>query len=122
MPELIDFDSKSDNPRSIIEDDSARFAGKTIVITGAGGLLGREGCIFFCKRGARIAAMDQDAAALKETFLALQTELGHEGAFDKGIVVCPNLSYATVKLTLPPLSIQTLTSKHTFAMSPTQNK
>jgi hypothetical protein len=92
MPELIDFDSKSDNPRSIIEDDSARFAGKTIVITGAGGLLGREGCIFFCKRGARIAAMDQDAAALKETFLALQTELGHEGELDEGMVVCPGIT------------------------------
>jgi FlaA1/EpsC-like NDP-sugar epimerase len=81
MPELIDFDSKSDNPRSIVEDDSSRFVNKTIVITGAGGMLGREGCIFFCKRGARVAALDQDKAALKETFLALQTELGHEGAF-----------------------------------------
>jgi FlaA1/EpsC-like NDP-sugar epimerase len=79
MPELIDFDSKSDNPRSIVEDDSARFAGKMIVITGAGGMLGREGCIFFCKRGARVAALDQDQAGLKDTFLALQTELGHEG-------------------------------------------
>lgn len=79
MPELIDFDSKSDNPRSIVEDDSSRFANKIIVITGAGGMLGREGCIFFCKRGARVAALDQDKAGLKETFLALQTELGHEG-------------------------------------------
>ena len=79
MPELIDFDSKSDNPRSIVEDDSTRFANKIVVVTGAGGMLGREGCIFFCKRGARVAALDQDKAGLKETFLALQTELGHEG-------------------------------------------
>ncbi|GKZ00696.1 hypothetical protein MPSEU_001021600 [Mayamaea pseudoterrestris] len=87
MPELIDFDSKSDNPRSIVEDDSSRFVNKIIVITGAGGMLGREGCIFFCKRGARVAALDQDKAGLKETFLALQTELGHED-FDFKTYAC----------------------------------
>lgn len=69
MPELIDFDLESscDNPKSVIEENSF-FLGKTVVITGAGGLFGREGCLYFGKRGARIAALDQNQAGLKGTF------------------------------------------------------
>ena len=44
-----------------------RFCGKTIVITGAGGNFGRAGCIFFAKNGARIAALDNNDAALNQT-------------------------------------------------------
>lgn len=44
-----------------------RFLGKTVVITGAGGNFGREGCIFFAKCGAKIAALDKNAKALQET-------------------------------------------------------
>ena len=44
-----------------------RFSGKTIVITGAGGNFGRAGCIFFAKLGAKIAAMDNNDDALRET-------------------------------------------------------
>ena len=48
-------------------ENDTRFRGKTVVITGAGGNFGREGCIFFAKRGARVAALDLNADALKET-------------------------------------------------------
>lgn len=45
-----------------------RFQGKTVVITGAGGQLGRAGCIYFASRGATIAALDKNEAGLRETF------------------------------------------------------
>jgi NAD(P)-dependent dehydrogenase (short-subunit alcohol dehydrogenase family) len=35
------------------------FNGKVIVITGAGGQLGREGCCYFIRLGAKIAALDE---------------------------------------------------------------
>jgi NAD(P)-dependent dehydrogenase (short-subunit alcohol dehydrogenase family) len=44
-----------------------RFHGKTIIITGAGGNFGREGCIYFARRGAKIAAIDVNQSALDET-------------------------------------------------------
>lgn len=43
------------------------FEGKTIVITGAGGNFGREGCIYFAEQKAKIAAFDVDMKALEET-------------------------------------------------------
>jgi len=43
------------------------FQDKTIVITGAGGNFGREGCIYFAKRGAKVAAFDVNAETLEET-------------------------------------------------------
>ena len=47
--------------------DDARFRGKTIVITGAGGNFGRAGCLFFARRGANVAAIDNNQDALEET-------------------------------------------------------
>ena len=47
-----------------------RFRGKNIIITGAGGNFGREGCIYFSRRGANIAALDNNEAALNETLRA----------------------------------------------------
>ena len=44
-----------------------RFRSKTMIITGAGGNFGRVGCIYFAKRGANIAAMDNNENALNET-------------------------------------------------------
>jgi NAD(P)-dependent dehydrogenase (short-subunit alcohol dehydrogenase family) len=44
------------------------FDGKVILITGAGGQLGREGCCYFARCGAKIAALDLSHAALDETY------------------------------------------------------
>ena len=87
MPSLVDFgDGTESLPQSVIEGDAA-FQGKVVVITGAGGQFGRAGCLYFAKRGARIAALDNSKDALKETFTALDKELG-EGNFDFKPYVC----------------------------------
>lgn len=60
--------------KSLVEHDQ-RFVGKTIVITGAGGQLGREGCCYFAMRGAKLAAMDRSKEGLKETFDVLNKDI-----------------------------------------------
>jgi len=45
----------------------SRFQGKTIIVTGAGGNFGREGCLYFAERGAKVAAMDKNLSTLEET-------------------------------------------------------
>mmetsp|Transcript_1374 Transcript_1374/g.2929 ORF Transcript_1374/g.2929 Transcript_1374/m.2929 type:complete len:298 (-) Transcript_1374:372-1265(-) len=54
-----------------MSDDPAkcdkRFFNKVIVITGAGGTFGREGCRYFALRGAKVAAVDKNPDALKAT-------------------------------------------------------
>lgn len=55
-----------------------RFRGKNIVITGGGGYLGREGCLFFANRGARIAALDKSTNALQETVTAVKEQVGND--------------------------------------------
>ena len=44
--------------------DSGRLDGKVALITGAGSGMGREACLVFASEGARIAALDVDAAGL----------------------------------------------------------
>jgi len=46
---------------------SLSFENKVILITGAGGNFGREGCLYFAKRGGKIVAMDKNEATLEET-------------------------------------------------------
>jgi NAD(P)-dependent dehydrogenase (short-subunit alcohol dehydrogenase family) len=46
---------------------SASFQNKVILVTGAGGNFGREGCLYFAKLGAKVVAMDKNAATLGET-------------------------------------------------------
>uniref|UniRef100_A0A7S1VH26 Oxidoreductase n=1 Tax=Grammatophora oceanica TaxID=210454 RepID=A0A7S1VH26_9STRA len=53
-----------------------RFQGKTIVITGAGGNFGREGCLYFAKSGAKIAALDKNPTTLQETLEEVRKEVG----------------------------------------------
>jgi NAD(P)-dependent dehydrogenase (short-subunit alcohol dehydrogenase family) len=60
----------STTPKTQIPTD-LRFEGKTIVITGAGGQFGRAGCLYFCQRGARVAALDNSIEALQATYEAL---------------------------------------------------
>lgn len=60
-----------------------RFEGKHIIITGAGGNFGREGCIFFAIRGAKVAALDLNMETLNETVSIVRQKLvkrnGNEG-------------------------------------------
>ena len=51
------------------------YENKVIVITGAGGNFGREGCLYFARRGAKVVAMDMNVAALEETALYVREEL-----------------------------------------------
>ncbi|KAL3808617.1 hypothetical protein ACHAXA_008998 [Cyclostephanos tholiformis] len=59
-----------------ISDD--RFRGKTIIITGAGGNFGRCGCLYFARRGANVAAMDNNESALNETLLEVADAVGSD--------------------------------------------
>lgn len=54
---------------------SSPFANKVIVITGAGGNFGREGCLYFARRGAKVVAMDKNLATLEETASYVQEAL-----------------------------------------------
>jgi len=46
---------------------TSSFENKVILVTGAGGNFGREGCLYYALRGAKVVAMDNNAAALEET-------------------------------------------------------
>jgi NAD(P)-dependent dehydrogenase (short-subunit alcohol dehydrogenase family) len=48
-----------------------RLSGKVALITGAGMGMGREACLVFAREGARVVALDVDAAALAETAAAV---------------------------------------------------
>lgn len=52
---------------SIAPSDDNRFIGRVTVITGAGGNFGREGCLYFALRGAKVVALDNNAKGLTET-------------------------------------------------------
>ena len=54
-----------------------RFLGKTVLITGAGGQLGREGAIFFASQGANVVAVDASAPALHETLRSVRESTPH---------------------------------------------
>ena len=53
----------------------ASYENKVIAITGAGGNFGREGCLYFAKRGAKVVAMDLNVATLEETAQYVQTNV-----------------------------------------------
>ena len=63
---------------SNITANSSYFSGKVIVITGAGGQLGREGCCYFATLGAKIAALDLSDSALDETYNEIVTRCPSE--------------------------------------------
>jgi NAD(P)-dependent dehydrogenase (short-subunit alcohol dehydrogenase family) len=59
----------------------SRFQGKTIVVTGAGGNFGREGCLYFAKRGAKVAAMDNNLSTLEETVTYVKEKIPNAEIF-----------------------------------------
>lgn len=67
---------------------SSSFANKVIVITGAGGNFGREGCLYFARRGAKVVAMDKNIATLEETASYVQEALP-EGSSQAEVFVAP---------------------------------
>mmetsp|Transcript_9709 Transcript_9709/g.11321 ORF Transcript_9709/g.11321 Transcript_9709/m.11321 type:complete len:289 (+) Transcript_9709:237-1103(+) len=52
---------------SIPPENDIRFKDRVIIITGAGGNFGREGCIYFALRGAKVIALDNNMTSLQET-------------------------------------------------------
>lgn len=56
------------------QSDDKRFVDRVIVITGAGGNFGREGCLFFAHRGAKVVALDTNLTALNETVNIVKQE------------------------------------------------
>ena len=55
------------NTVSSAEGVGGEFAGKTIIVTGAGGEFGRKGCYYFAERGANVIATDVMAKPLAQT-------------------------------------------------------
>jgi len=51
---------------------SRRFENKTVLITGAGGQLGRQGALYFASEGANIVAVDASPDSLEQTQSALR--------------------------------------------------
>jgi len=62
-----------------------RLDGKVALITGAGSGMGREACLVFANEGARIAALDVDAAALEQTASAVREAGGDLATFEADV-------------------------------------
>jgi NAD(P)-dependent dehydrogenase (short-subunit alcohol dehydrogenase family) len=84
--------SSSSPPSSNTTSSDNFFSGKVIVITGAGGQLGREGCCYFATMGAKIAALDLSESALRETYDEIVTRRSsnssHTNPFEYEKFVC----------------------------------
>jgi len=64
------------------------FQNKVILITGAGGNFGREGCLFFAQKGAKIIAMDKNAAALEETVSYVKGKMSVDSGAELFVAPC----------------------------------
>jgi NAD(P)-dependent dehydrogenase (short-subunit alcohol dehydrogenase family) len=71
-----------------MSSSNSYFSGKVIVITGAGGQLGREGCCYFATVGAKIAALDVSEGALSETYDEIVTRCNDIRCFEYENYVC----------------------------------
>lgn len=86
----------------------ARFRGKTIIVTGAGGNFGREGCLYFARRGANVAAMDNNESALQETLVevfAALGEMGNGGSVNIRSYICDVTDPESVETTIATISV-----------------
>jgi NAD(P)-dependent dehydrogenase (short-subunit alcohol dehydrogenase family) len=72
---------------SATNSSSSFFNDKVIVITGAGGNFGREGCLYFARRGAKIAAFDLNVVALEETAKCVTEEV--PASVSAMMMICP---------------------------------
>jgi NAD(P)-dependent dehydrogenase (short-subunit alcohol dehydrogenase family) len=68
-------------------DVMGRLEGKAALITGAGSGMGREACLVFASEGARIAAVDIDAALLEETTSAVREAGGEIASFVADVAI-----------------------------------
>jgi len=91
----MSLESTCEAPKSLVDGDN-RFAGKTIIITGAGGEFGRGGCVYFVRRGARIAALDRSEEGLKATLDTLVSEFGQEN-IDFNAYICDVTNAAQIQ-------------------------
>jgi len=67
--------SNTTTDKSLSDD---RFISKHIIITGAGGNFGREGCLYFAIRGACVSAFDNNTDALKETLTIVNEKISNQ--------------------------------------------
>lgn len=92
----------SSNDMKASSESDTRFRNKTIIITGAGGNFGRVGCIYFAKRGANIAAMDNNENALNETLKEILADITITGKI-KGYT-CDVTNAASVENTVTSIT------------------
>lgn len=67
---------------------TSSFNNKVILITGAGGNFGREGCLFFAQKGAKVIAMDKNVATLEETASYVKDKMPAESEAELFVAPC----------------------------------
>ena len=95
----LDLDEPVPNKIRGSNMSDARFVGKTIIITGAGGNFGRAGCFFFTQRGASVVAWDNNESALMETISEIRSQDEANGIKIEGYT-CDVTSEDSVRTTL----------------------
>lgn len=66
-------------------------------MTGAGGNFGREGCLYFARRGAKVVAMDKNASTLEETASYVKEALPTETEAELLVAPCDVTDVSSVQ-------------------------